>query len=451
MKFEYIITAQLLATAASCPFASLLGGAGLPADSVHRHLQGRGGGLAPPGGQKPPPPPPQTNPTRAPTAAPTQGDVNLPTKQPSHAPTRPPTAPPTTQTTGCGGPAGCLNTAASLGPPVCAALAGSPFVQPASFCQVYFQVAAEFNAIPLQNRKFLYGPIIRLAFHDAGEADITKPDSLGSDGCMSSDPANAGLTGSCDEVTVVLEPIWQRVCGKITRADFWVLLAKLAIEEAFPAGVDVTIPFAYGRHDATECQGGSGRLPGAAHGLEEIGRVFEVQMGLSEADAVTLIGAHSVGHVCPANSGFGINGAGTPWDDTPDVLDSHFFQQLANLPWNRNDNIAGQYQRPGAIMLNTDMSLAFDIHADDPSFATAAEFSRCQTEIRRADGSVARVGTCGEALHTVYDLVRLYASEETVFANAFATSFEKMVTIGYSTVPGLGNSLTPFDPSFCVA
>jgi hypothetical protein len=192
------------------------------------------------------------------------------------------------------------------------------------------------------------------------------------------------------------------------------------------------------------------RLPGAAHGLEEIGRVFEVQMGLSEADAVTLIGAHSVGQVCPANSGFGINGAGTPWDDTPDVLDNHFFQQLADLPWNRNDNIAGQYQRPGAIMLNTDMSLAFDIHADDPTFANDPEFSRCQTERLRADGSVAREGTCGEALNTVYDLVRLYAgSEQSVFANAFANSFEKMVTIGYSTVPGLGNSLTPFDPSAC--
>jgi hypothetical protein len=331
----------------------------------------------------------------------------------------------------------------TLGPAVCNALAGNPFIPPADFCEVYDTVATAYLAIPANQRRNLFGPLIRLAFHDAGEADLTQPDSLGPDGCLSSDTANAGLNGACDEVTLDLEPMWQEVCGKISRADFWALMAKLAVEEAFPNGVASTVKFAYGRRDATECEAGAGRLPQATEGLEEIGRVFEVQMGLTEADAVTLIGAHSVGRVCPANSGFGLGPGGSTWDNTPTVLDNNFYINLLDQPWIRSQT-RGQYLRPRGnndIMLNTDMSLGFDIKADDPGFIDAPEFARCVTG-----------QSCGAPTASVYDLVTLYArSEQAVFANAFATSFERMINVGYSTVPGLDNSLTTFDPSTCVA
>lgn len=74
-----------------------------------------------------------------------------------------------------------------------------------------------------------------------------------------------------------------------------------------------TIDFYYGRVDSSNCEAGSGRLPDATLGLDEITRVFVTQMGLSITDAVTLIGAHSVGHAFPGNSGFGyVPGSPTP-------------------------------------------------------------------------------------------------------------------------------------------
>ena len=436
MRLHYFIGAQFIATTLSCPFASLLGGAGVPNDSPHRFLQGRsggggrgsggGGGNGGGGGGNPPPG--------------GQGGGGGGGGGGDHPPHDI-----------CEAPADCTDTGVKLGPAVCASLDGNPFVAPADFCGVYDSVAAEYNALSDRERRALLGPVVRLAFHDAAEVDLTQPDSLGVDGCLSSDFLNDGLNGQCDEVTLILEPIWQRLCGQISRADFWVLMAKFAVEAAFPAGVSVTLPYAYGRRDATECEGGVGRLPRATQGLEEIGRVFQVQMGLTEADAVTLIGAHSVGHTCRSISGFGVgpSGVGT-WDNTPGILDNHFYQNLLDRPWRRDDDTPGQYVRQDDIMLNSDMSLAFDIHADDPSFATDPDLAFCVQEVRRPDGSVAREGTCGMSIDSVYDLVRLYAtSEQSVFANAFANSFTSMVNVGYTTVPGLPQSLTPFNAGSC--
>jgi hypothetical protein len=114
------------------------------------------------------------------------------------------------------------------------------------------------------------------------------------------------------------------MCGKISRTDFWALVAKLAVEEVLPNGVAC--------RDATECEAGVGRLPQATEGLEEIGRVFDVQMGLSEVDDVTLIGAHSVDRVGPANLGFGLFRRGSTWDNTPTDLDNKFYINLLDQP-----------------------------------------------------------------------------------------------------------------------
>ncbi len=54
--------------------------------------------------------------------------------------------------------------------------------------------------------------IIRLAFHDAVEIDLTNStDFMGPDGCISNTRPNAGLTVSTSHVMTLFEPIWQKI------------------------------------------------------------------------------------------------------------------------------------------------------------------------------------------------------------------------------------------------
>ncbi len=121
---------------------------------------------------------------------------------------------------------------------------------------------------------------MRLAFHDAGEMDQTSSDSLGPDGCLSESGSNAGLVETDSLVNTLLEPIWQQHCDKISRADFWVLFAKLSIEKA-DSTHSMRVAFQFGRQDVTTCNAGIGRLPSADFGLSEFERVFVNQMGLT--------------------------------------------------------------------------------------------------------------------------------------------------------------------------
>ena len=75
-----------------------------------------------------------------------------------------------------------------------------------------------------------------------------------------------------------------------------VMFAKKAVEYAEPTKT-ISLPYQYGRVDNTACQGGAGRLPGAQGGMGVINKVFVERMGLTLSDAVTLMGAHSLGHV----------------------------------------------------------------------------------------------------------------------------------------------------------
>ncbi len=53
---------------------------------------------------------------------------------------------------------------------------------------------------------------------------------MGPDGCLNTvDTSNAGLIESNQEIVTVLETIWQTVCDRISRADFWALVASLAL------------------------------------------------------------------------------------------------------------------------------------------------------------------------------------------------------------------------------
>ena len=154
----------------------------------------------------------------------------------------------------------------------------------------------------------ILGSAARLAFHDAGEVDIRTADKFGSDGCLSDSGPNSGLQEVNTIAMTIIEPLWQKYCDKISRADFWVLFAKIALESGLPGGhfdkfvngalaVPVglfpgenpnsylDLPFQYGRMDAVgNCDAGADRLPGHQQGLSEFDRVYVQNMGLTIRD-----------------------------------------------------------------------------------------------------------------------------------------------------------------------
>lgn len=174
-------------------------------------------------------------------------------------------------------------------PGVCSKTAGQPAIENyENICSVYNNVKVDFQSLipetPL-GQADLFGKAVRLAFHDAGEVDITNStDKMGPDGCLSDSSDNAGLVEDDSLVNTVFEPLWQNYCDQISRADFWVLLAKLSLEYADPSK-SISLEYQYGRLDTQSCNPDVERLPSPQYGMDELKRVFVNQMGLTIEDA----------------------------------------------------------------------------------------------------------------------------------------------------------------------
>jgi hypothetical protein len=104
---------------------------------------------------------------------------------------------------------------------------------------------------------------------------------------------------------------------------------------------------------------------------------IQVQMGLNLHDAVTLMGAHTMGHVHVNTAGVGRPGQAeekspeapilfNAWDDSPTVFDNGYFVFLLGADWKNTRTVAKSAMKntwldadPTAIMLTSDVSLVF--------------------------------------------------------------------------------------------
>ena len=217
-----------------------------------------------------------------------------------------------------------------------------------NICQAYTQVLTSFTALmPVAGtsingdftRSKILGKALRLAFHDAGEIDIRTEDLLGPDGCLSNTGKNAGLLAGTI-VDTLFEPIYQENKDLISRADFWALLGWLAV--SLGSNGAASIYYQYGRKDATCCPVPSSRLPGGQTGHEQLKEYFLKQLGLTLEDAVTLMGAHTLGHTDLKFSGYAF--ATTPvtaytiqdlqrnaWDTTPQTFDNEYYRSMVEV------------------------------------------------------------------------------------------------------------------------
>eukprot|EP00035_Acanthoeca_spectabilis_P010521 m.186045 g.186045 ORF g.186045 m.186045 type:complete len:419 (+) comp15046_c0_seq2:172-1428(+) len=271
------------------------------------------------------------------------------------------------------------------------------------------------NGLPEAERGDFVGATVRLTFHDAGEIDIrTSSDNLGVDGCVDLGQAdNNGLATVIGQLDTLRAPF----CHLISKADFWVLAGKVAVERrATVAGY--TVPFRFGRTDAADCNYSGGRLPSAEGGVAEITRVFVDQMGLTFRDAAALLGAHTLGRTQTANSGY--NG---PWVPDSGVFDNDYYDEIfepwqktavdaTHTEWRRGDN-------PTRIMLNADMELAFNV------VNNLAQLNRCGGRMRgRADECTENTAVSSHA--------REFRGSNTAWLSQFSTSYKLMTEVGYT-------------------
>ena len=264
------------------------------------------------------------------------------------------------------------------------------------------------------------GGLVRLAFHDAAEFDPRSADSLRADGCVDlSQPGNAGLQAVIEQ----MDELWMPFCGKMSRADFWVLAAKTAIEEStsyvpsefgrnvnqagcnIKTGVgcdhgsrrrqlirgdsvlsDFVLPFRYGRKDVETCAAPAARLPSNEAPPTEIEDKIMTKFGLDARHAVALMGAHTLGRCDVNNSGYN-----STWKDRPDLFTTAYFKLLKVGRWQRRamrdphtgleslhqwNHIAGNggttSRDKWAMMLAADMQLVYGI---DPTQISTQQFA----------------------------------------------------------------------------
>ncbi len=281
---------------------------------------------------------------------------------------------------------------------------------------------------------------MRVVFHDAGEADVTNPaDTMGPDGCLSSDTDHAGLVEATSLVYTTIEPLWQKYCNWISRADFWVLFAQMVIKKAEPTNY-IGFNFQYGRKDAASCEAGADRMPDASRGMYDINAAFVTRMGLTLDDAAILIGAHTLGHVHPQYSGYGFpdipgNLTNNAWDTTPHIFDNEFYRSLLTVNWYNMvaPNWHAQWFRHNepTIMLNSDIVLAFDANVYNGTGILGQICGPFGLTYNSGFGcspaSPLMPPTCNLSCQLANDLC--------FFLDKFSASFEKMTNIGYGS-PG---------------
>ena len=148
-----------------------------------------------------------------------------------------------------------------------------------------------------QERSHFLGGIVRLAAHDFMDYDNNNSsDPMGPDGCFDPNhPSNAGLPADiwCGNCTLKL--LHDERYSHVSRADFWIAAANAVIRQtSINNSLDMRDTFVWGRKDTNVCAGSGDRLP-TPSGCDQVERVLLGRMGLTWADAVALLGAHTLG------------------------------------------------------------------------------------------------------------------------------------------------------------
>jgi len=299
------------------------------------------------------------------------------------------------------------------------------------FISVHSLTKAQYDAIVADVRKFLeppasdyvnqadfFGGTVRLPFHDAGSYDIADGSGKPS-GCVNpADPGNGGLP----EVINGIEPVYQMHKDELSRADYWVIVAHVSIQDA---GGPV-IPMSWGRIDCNGNYPPMGRLPNAEKNWTEVYNVFVKRMGLTIQDITALLGAHTLGRPMPENSGYAFY-----WTNVANRFSNQFYKDLLYGSWKRYTNnyaFHGQTHQWNTeplpdgmdpnMMLNTDMSLVYyNIGSEGDGVCNTTSNNGCTFN------------------PDTLPLVQKYASNQTLWFSDFTTAWNKLTSVGWKLNP----------------
>eukprot|EP01038_Epipyxis_sp_PR26KG_P006766 gene6766-9267_t len=349
-------------------------------------------------------------------------------------------------------------------------------VTASNICYVKSQLSAaintKYNSLNTANEKAHFLSVgVRIAWHDAAEYDMNSNDLAGPDGCFSNRHQNKGLWENDSPIITFLEPFYQNYCDKISRADLWALFGKLCAEKASTNSNSLNINFQFGRVDRLSCQDGYGRIASAQGNLDTVTDIFINRLGLTLIDAVALLGAHGMGHVHTAYSGYGFNKSNNDplainaWQSNPGILNSDYYQSLLfkkNIwqnvmqPGDSSKNFWTPTSGRQTVMLNTDMSLAFPINS---TVSTGDIGQNCSTYVSNGVyGCVSSTGVANYTTPLTYPLILNFSKQpRSYFFTQFSQSFTKMICVGYgvpnnvsgSTSTGKLGTLTYIDFNTC--
>lgn len=194
--------------------------------------------------------------------------------------------------------------------------------------------------------------MIRLGFHDAGPYEVVS-NTGGPNGCIDfNDPDNAGLQNIVATLTAMQATLKNSDGVTITLADLYQYAALTAVWCALPSlpkghtATKMGFTYLYGRSDAASCPytNDVGRLP-AAEGFYPELTDLKTRWGITMHDLTALMGAHTMGTVKQANSGYTFPstsvGTSAGWVTTNGEFNGFtYYSHLLKFRWVRQANSA---------------------------------------------------------------------------------------------------------------
>jgi len=298
------------------------------------------------------------------------------------------------------------------------------------------------------------GKLVRLAFHDAG-GGAGRHGVGGANGCIDSTTSdNAGLA----PIQARLDEVSASFAAIISRADFFVLAATVAIEAATttpdtpegraalaasglqPLAAPLVLDMRFGRVSDASCpRVDAVFLPTPAATWLGLVNVFGTggRFQMTDAEVTAIMGAHAVGRMHAANSG--IEGA---WTNTQSSLGNAYYlnllhghSQSATQPdvFVDSDEAAAVAGGPPIVMLRPDVELVIEtVPTSNSADMVNAPLVRTQCVAFAAAPAFtpARRSSCPLQMKSVDD-VRAFAKNVTLFHDVFRSAWRKMVEFGY--------------------